>query len=61
MASKEVVDLQEATLKIKAAVDARNSQDFLIMARTDARADISLDDALRRGEAFPWLVARGHE
>ncbi|MEV8468878.1 isocitrate lyase/PEP mutase family protein [Fluviibacterium sp. DFM31] len=52
MASKEVVSLAEATAKIEAAVKARRSDDFLIMARTDARAVISMDEALRRGEAF---------
>lgn len=52
MASKEVIDRDEAALKIAAAVDARGSEDFLIMARTDARAVVDMDEALRRGEAF---------
>lgn len=52
MAQKEVVDLQEAADKIAAAVAARSSADFLIMARTDARAVLGFDEALRRGEAF---------
>ncbi len=52
MASKEVVDPIEATAKIAAAVEARTNPDFLIMARTDARAVIDLDEALRRGESF---------
>jgi len=52
MASKEVVDRTEAVAKITAAVDTRTDPDFLIMARTDARAVIDLDEALWRGESF---------
>lgn len=52
MAGKAVIDAGEAAAKIKAAVDARASDEFLIIARTDARAVTTLDDALRRGEAF---------
>lgn len=52
MASKEVVSLVDAATKIRAAVAARQSEDFLIMARTDSRAVAGMDEALRRGEAF---------
>jgi 2,3-dimethylmalate lyase len=52
MDGKQVVSRDEAAAKIRAAVDARESRDFLIMARTDARATDGLDEALRRGEAF---------
>lgn len=52
MASKEVIDRSDAATKIAAAVAARRSDDFLIMARTDARAVIGMEEALRRGEAF---------
>jgi len=52
MASKEVVDLTEARARIAAAVDARASADFLIMARTDSRAVIGMEEAMRRCEAF---------
>ena len=38
--------------KIKAAVGARRSKDFFIIARTDARAVHGLDEALRRGEQY---------
>jgi hypothetical protein len=34
------------------ATEARNSKDFLIIARTDARTAHGLDEALRRGETF---------
>lgn len=52
MSQKQVVDRDEATAKIRAAVEARSDADFLIMARTDARAVIGFDEAMRRGEAF---------
>ncbi len=52
MAGKSVIDAGEAAAKIKAAAEARASDEFLIIARTDARAVTTLDDALRRGEAF---------
>lgn len=52
MENKQVVPLEEAVLKIEAARDARKTDEFLIMARTDARATHDLDEALRRGEAF---------
>jgi 2-methylisocitrate lyase-like PEP mutase family enzyme len=52
MAGKAVIDADEAAAKIRAAVAARSDEDFLIIARTDARAVTTLDDALRRGEAY---------
>src|SRR3546814_12384137 len=38
--------------KIQVACDSRSSRDFLIIARTDARSGLGLDEALRRGEAY---------
>lgn len=52
MENKEVVDIHEAKTKIAAAVQSRNTDDFLIAARTDSRATHGLDEALRRGDAF---------
>jgi len=52
MEGKEVVPMEDAVAKIRAAVDARSDRSFKIMARTDARAGHGLDEALRRGEAF---------
>ncbi|MEG0002734.1 MAG: oxaloacetate decarboxylase [Comamonas sp.] len=51
-AGKAVIDQAEMVSKIKAAVDARVSGDFLIIARTDARASEGLDAALDRARAF---------
>ena len=52
MDGKEVVSLEEGATKIRAAVAARDSADFLIMARTDARSLLGLDEALRRADAY---------
>lgn len=49
---KAVIDKAEMIGKIKAAVDARRSGDFLLIARTDARAIHGLDDALDRAHGF---------
>jgi 2-methylisocitrate lyase-like PEP mutase family enzyme len=38
--------------KIKAAVDARTSEDFLIVGRTDSRAELGLAEAIDRGQRF---------
>jgi 2-methylisocitrate lyase-like PEP mutase family enzyme len=55
---KSVVEREEALLRIRAAVDARNEgADILIMARTDARATHGLDEAIERCQAFVELGA----
>lgn len=52
MAGKDVIPAEQMVAKIKAAVGARRSKDFFIIARTDARAVHGLDEALRRGELY---------
>ena len=55
---KSVVGREEALMRIRAAVDARDAgADILIMARTDARACVSLDEAIARCQAFRQLGA----
>ena len=49
---RRVVPIADAVGRIKVASQARSSTDFLIVARTDARTSLGLDEALRRGEAF---------
>jgi 2-methylisocitrate lyase-like PEP mutase family enzyme len=53
---KELIPLDEAVGKYRAAIDVRNEldPDFMIMARTDARGAVggSMDEVLRRGEAY---------
>ena len=48
---KEVVSREEFVSKIRAAVEARRSPEFVIIARTDARAMMSLDEAIARANA----------
>ncbi len=49
MQGKEVVSQEEYAEKLGAAIDARESKDFIIVARTDARATEGLDAAIERG------------
>jgi len=50
MQGKDVVSQEEYTEKLGAAIDARESKDFIIVARTDARATKGLDEAIERGK-----------
>ncbi len=45
---KEVIPAEEMVLKLKAAVNARSDQDFVIVARTDTREPNGLEDAIDR-------------
>jgi 2,3-dimethylmalate lyase len=49
---KQVIAAEEMEAKVAAAVEARRSDDFLIIARTDARAVEGLDGALERGRRY---------
>lgn len=49
---RRVIPAEEMTKKIRVAVESRDSADFLIIARTDARSSLGLDEALRRGESY---------
>lgn len=50
--NRRVVPLDDMLRKIEVACDSRSSTDFLIIARTDSRTGLGIDEALRRGEAF---------
>ena len=52
MQNKHVVEADEMVQKVRAAVEARRSDDFLIIARTDARAVEGLDRALERARRY---------
>ncbi len=52
MEGKQVIPSDEMVQKIRAAVDARQDPDFVIIARTDANAVYGLEDALQRGRAY---------
>lgn len=49
---RRVVPVEEMVQKIQVAADARRHDDTVIVARTDARTTLGIDEALRRGEAY---------
>jgi 2-methylisocitrate lyase-like PEP mutase family enzyme len=50
--NRRVIATRDMVRKIKVAVDSKSSRDFLIIARTDSRTSLGLDEAIRRGEAY---------
>jgi 2,3-dimethylmalate lyase len=52
MEGKQVIAPEEMAAKIRAAADARSSPDFLLIARTDARAVEGLEAAIERGRLY---------
>ena len=50
--NRRVVPLADAVRRIEVAVDSRLHDDTLIIARTDARTALGLDEAIKRGKAF---------
>jgi len=50
--NKSIVPVREMTMKIRAAAGAKKDPNFLLMARTDARASEGLDAALDRAKAY---------
>src|SRR5438876_4569812 len=59
LAGKSLVDPEEMIAKIKAAVRARRDQDFLIIARTDARAVEDFDRTVKRARSYVEAGADG--
>lgn len=49
---RRVVPAEDMVEKIRVAVESRASADFLIVARTDARTTLGLDEAIRRGKMY---------
>jgi 2-methylisocitrate lyase-like PEP mutase family enzyme len=49
---RRVIPAEEMVLKVRVAVEARRSPDFLIVARTDARTAHGLEEAIRRGQLY---------
>lgn len=52
MLGRKVVPADEMAAKVKVAVESRSDRNFLVVARTDARTEHGLDEALRRGERY---------
>ncbi len=57
MSGKEVVPREEYGEKLRAALDARKSKEFVVVARTDARATEGLDAAIKRGLRYKDIGA----
>ncbi len=51
LTGKKLISIEDYTRKIRAAVDARRDDDFVIVARTDARSVNGFDDSIKRGNA----------
>ena len=49
---RKVIPFTDAIKKIEVAVNARTDDNMLIVARTDSRTSLGLDEAIRRGNAF---------
>ncbi|TLX88410.1 MAG: oxaloacetate decarboxylase [Thaumarchaeota archaeon] len=52
MRGKEVVEVDEYIQKLRAALTASVGKNFLIVARTDARAPLGFDEAIERGKRY---------
>jgi 2-methylisocitrate lyase-like PEP mutase family enzyme len=52
LAGKELIPAEEMAGKVAAAVDARSSDDFVIMARTDAAGPLGIDAAVERANMY---------
>lgn len=49
---RPVISLEDMVQKIRVVLDTRVDEDFLVIARTDARTDFGLDEAIERGIAY---------
>lgn len=49
---KKIIPADEMAVKVQAACEARRSRDFVIIARTDSRALLGLDDAIARARRY---------
>lgn len=52
LAGKELIPAEQMVGKVAAAVDARTSDDFVVMARTDAAASLGVDAAVERANLY---------
>ena len=49
---RKVIPVEDMVSKIKVALTARESEDFIVIARTDSRTGLGIEEAIRRGQAF---------
>jgi methylisocitrate lyase len=52
LTGKHLVSTREMAAKIRAAVEAKRDPDFLVVARTDARAVEGIEGAIRRAQVY---------
>ncbi|MFZ0366414.1 MAG: oxaloacetate decarboxylase, partial [Nitrososphaeraceae archaeon] len=52
MRGKDVIGVDEYIQKLRAAVTASENKNFVIVARTDARAPLGFDEAIERGRLY---------
>ncbi|WP_417721557.1 isocitrate lyase/PEP mutase family protein [Salipiger sp.] len=52
MLGRRVIPAEDMVAKIRVARDTRDDPNFLIIARTDARTSLGLDEAMRRGDLY---------
>ena len=57
MKGKDVISKEEYVEKLQSAIDAKSNKDFIIVARTDARAIEGLDEAIERGNFYKKIGA----
>lgn len=49
---RRCIPIEDMVEKVRVAVEARRDPDFVIVARTDARTEYGIDEAIRRGQAY---------
>lgn len=52
MDGTQVIEAEEMVLKLKAAVEVRKNPETILIARTDARQSLGLDEAIRRANLY---------
>ena len=52
MLGRRVIPTADMVAKVRVACDSRSDRDMLVVARTDARTTLGLDEAMRRAEAY---------
>lgn len=52
LSGKELISAEEMSGKVRAAVDARKSDEFLVIARSDATSVAGLDESIRRAKMY---------
>jgi methylisocitrate lyase len=57
MTGKTVIPKEEYILKLHAAIDAREDNEFVIVARTDSLAQFGIEEAIERGKEYKRIGA----